>query len=277
METDDFSAPLPVLSGATNTQGVAPPRNEWRMLVESVALNFAPPMYQTPLIATKQVPTVPASPFRTGEVRFNTDGIIIEGMAVLLPPKWYVVATMLAALPYLLMQFAFRFIRSLNLPRPLRIWVSLAVLLGVMSLAFVPWFLQKWLNKRRVPAKFVLGWESLRAVQVDTKLRSVTLVYSTFAVPQKVKAIPWLGVKAANVEAMNWHHLTLGKLEPPIVQGVADTLAHFAPNAVHERVDARRSLLWSSAVLRVLMVILLIVVVGAFAVGFFAAYRRRHP
>ncbi|MBC8142263.1 MAG: hypothetical protein H7Y38_12565 [Armatimonadetes bacterium] len=277
MMSDESAPPLPVLSGTTSAPAAVSTRNEWGLLVQSVPLHFTPPMYQTLLVTTKQVPAVPASPFRTGELRFNADGIVIEGMAVLMPPKWYVGATMLAALPYFLMQFAFRFIRSLGLPRPLRLWVTLAVIFGTMSLAFVPWFLQKWLNKRRTETKTVLDWESLRAVQVDTKLRSVTLVYSTFNVPQKIKAIPWLGVKAASLEASNWHYITLGKLEPPIVQGVADTLAHFAPHAVHERVDARRNVLWSSPVLRVFFVLLLVVMFAIIGFAFYASYKRRNP
>lgn len=273
------TAPLPVLSGNALSSAPAPvaTRNDWGMLVDSVPIHFAPPMYATVLVPTKTVPAAPASPFRTGELRLNADGIVIEGMAVQTLPKWYTAASLLTILPYFLMQFGTRFVRRLQLPRPLRVWVSLAVLFGTMSLFFVPWFLQKWLDKRRAETKLVLGWDSLRAVQVDTKLRSVTLAYSSLNVPQKIKEVPWLGVKAANVEATNWHHLTLGKLEPPIVQGVADTLAHYAPHAVHERVDARRNVLWSSPGMRVFFALLMLFLVAVMGFAFYASYKRRNP
>ncbi|MBC8139910.1 MAG: hypothetical protein H7Y38_00560, partial [Armatimonadetes bacterium] len=164
-------APLPVLSGAT-VPGVAPPRNDWRMLVGSVAVYNAPSMTEASATVTKQVPAVPLSSFRTGEIRFDADGIVIEGMAVQMSAKWQKLSILIAVFPQPLLPIVTGMGKTFGVPTGVR--VAAGVLLFAYFVALI--LVGNWIDKQRAETTLCLSWDSVRAVQTDHLLRSVTLV-----------------------------------------------------------------------------------------------------
>ncbi|MBC8142262.1 MAG: hypothetical protein H7Y38_12560, partial [Armatimonadetes bacterium] len=225
----------------------------------------APSMTEASATVTKQVPAVPLSSFRTGEIRFDADGIVIEGMAVQMSAKWQRFAIPLALFPQLLLPVATGGGSRSVVPTVVRVAAGLFVFAYFVALILVG----NWIDKQRAETTLCLSWDSVRAVQTDHLLRSVTLVYQSFNVPQIVKAKPWFGSTAASLEALNWSRLTLCKLEPSLVQGVADTLAHFAPGAIHERVGAKPHRFWLSLALPFLFLALMIAAFALFIPMFY--------
>jgi len=110
--------PLPPLSGAAQSDSAT--SNEWRQLVTSAPLHAEAMLF----VATKPIPPAARSPFRTGEIFFDADGIKIVGMAVKPFPVWMAFTGMVAMIPNLAgvgVMFArsnsvFRLVSRLSLP-----------------------------------------------------------------------------------------------------------------------------------------------------------------
>ena len=222
-EPTHYTPPLPTLTGTTPAPVANPPANEWRLLVESVAVHAQPPRY----VVGKTSGYATASPFRTGTIAFSEEGIKIEGMARQLPPRWFALVSALSALPYLLGNILSTYIGKMGVPPTIRF---ASFFIGLPFL-FLPALIRNRLDKRRTETITVLAWKSVRGLQVDPQLRFVTLVFSSVAVPAKPVVFRLLGKKPEPPPALPAREfLTLNQLEPAIVAGVVATVEHYAPH-----------------------------------------------
>ncbi|MBC8141562.1 MAG: hypothetical protein H7Y38_08990 [Armatimonadetes bacterium] len=269
---DSTTPPLPDLSGAV-AHGFAP-ANDWRLLVESVPLFAETGLF----VPTKAIPVAGRSPLRTGTIRFSADGMTMEGMEPKPLPDWYNRLSPFVGLIGAVGYMAYGIGAFARLPGTVR---GVGMLVGLFCGVVVPRLAVWLLDKERQELVQIVSWGSLHVVQVDKKRRYVTMAYTTERyIPALTQRILW-GLRTKTTEATTatvLEYLTLNRLEPSVVEGVATTLAHFAPNALHERVTLRRGFNWiTSWVTVAALIIFAVVMVGVFALLFSFWWKRSHP
>ena len=114
----------------------------------------------------------------------------------------------------------------------------------------------------------LLGWESVRGLRVDPKLRHVTLVYEPFDTPPKPRVLRLFRKPAAVstphiTPLLSCNFLTLNRLEPAVVAGIVETVEHFAPSVKREPLPGQNALRWLSIVLLTIAGVVLFVVLLA--------------
>lgn len=249
--TDSDVPPLPEL---TIKPRAAKPeeQNDWLRLVEAV------PVYAegAPFIRSINGVTTPTrSPFRTGKIMFDRDGIMIEGMVVKPMPPWVTYLSLFAVFPQLLIQMTTTLGKRMGIPVPVRIGLFILWI----GLAFVPVMLRSRFDRIRVSATTCLGWESLQAIQVDPQLRFLTLVFQPFAVPR------------AKDKVRPRELLTLKKLDPATIAGVVTTIEQYAPNVLREEPTTDQNIRW-----RWVIIVVLSFLGVALGLMLFLSYLRRH-
>lgn len=204
--------------------------NPWSLRVESVALHAEKGVAA---MANKRFPVCARSPFRTGTIHFSPDGVVVEGMAPLLPPRWFALLPLSGMFAWFWIQIANGVSNAFRLSFGGRMALFLAVIspIGVMA------HLQSRHDKKRIETKLLLSWESVRGVLVDEKLRTVTLVYTPMGVVPKSRSLVLFHPKNApspEVLTAPSEFILLQKLSPVAVAAVAETVTHYAPHAHRE-------------------------------------------
>ena len=122
----------------------------------------------------------------------------------------------------------------------------------------MPVFIRRRFDRDRVEATQALSWDSLYAIQVDLKLRHLTLVYASSSVARTKETLR--------------ESISLDKLDPNTVKGTITTIAHFAPHVVREDKAGHRIVRWTWVAIAVLLVLCLAGIVTLVIVNL-----RRHP
>jgi len=269
---DSPAPPLPKLSGET-ANGSAP-ANDWRLLVESVPLYAETGIF----VPTKTMLTAARSPLRTGTVRFTADGMTIEGMEPKPLPDWYSrFASFLGffgAFGYMIFGVG----EFTKIPGSVR-GVGFAV--GFVSSLVAPRLATWLLDRNRQEVVQIVPWSSLHSVQVDKKVRYVTLIYSVERITGPAKRLRFFPFRMEPIEVQTitvLEYLTLNRLEPSVVQGVTTTLAHFAPNVSQERVTPRHGFAWVTHwITLVALTVFGVIIVALLVAVLFIVWKRLRP
>lgn len=144
--------------------------------------------------------------------------------------------------------------KQLGIPISIRLG---SVFVGAMF-SLIPVFVRSRLDRERTEAKLLLGWESLRAIQVDPKLRHITLVYHSFATPPRTALTLY-------------ESMTLSKLEPNTVAGIAETIQQLAPGVLRENRSGNQNIRWVWIIVTTTVVFVILVIVVMVII-----YIRRH-
>lgn len=247
--TPENAPPLPELTNnAPTIKPVA--HNDWRTLVET-----APVYAETSLLlVTKTIPLAARTAFRTGTIHFDESGITIAGMVPKPFPKWLSWVSLVAMLPQVGGQMLASFGKTWGIPFPVRV----ALLTVGFSFLLIPVLLRRRFDNDRIEAKQLLSWESLHAIQVDPKLRHITLVYHSFATPPRTALALY-------------ESITLNKLEPNTVAGIAETIQQLAPGVLRENRSGNQNIRWVWIIVTTTVVFVILVIVVMVII-----YIRRH-
>lgn len=222
--TDSDAPPLPELTNEIRTAKPAE-QNSWLRLVETVPVFAESVPYPG---RTHSVLPGTRSPFRTGNLVLDSDGITIDGMVVKTFPPWLTAFPALAVVPQLLFHFMGTIGKRVGIPIAARI----VAFLVWMGLIFVPIFLRNRYERIRLPATTLFDWDSLQAIQVDPQLRHLTLVFHSFA------------VTGAKDKVRPREFLFLNKLDPATIAGIVTTIQEYAPNVIREEPLKKQSIRW---------------------------------
>ncbi len=152
------------------------------------------------------------SPFRLGEMRFQEDGIVLDGLETQ-PIRWLKNLGIVCGIIFYISANGLR-----STIRPLfragyGWWMLLPLVTGII--AAVATIVNE---RRRGPVTQLVLWNHIRELNTDPKLRWTTFVYEVPSEnPKKKPAV---------------YTLSLNKLEPATIGGIVNTVAHLAPQVV---------------------------------------------
>jgi hypothetical protein len=207
--------PLPYLSSA-EPGDVVPSHNAWGLLVEEVPVFSEPQRF----INVPAQAGIVRSPFREGVMRCDEHGIHFSGRQNT-PIRWLSGVGGVARVILFIASVSNSITRvSVGRKGLVSVMLGIIILASLLITVFA-----NFINGRfREDVTFSVNWDAVRGLQLDKKLRFLTLLYEV-PTPDGTGSVQ--------------HHLTLTRLQPATVAAVADIIERFAPLVYQNRYAAQ--------------------------------------